>query len=167
VEFDFTPLWAEVLKISPTLRQPQLAEFTGLSVSALNRAVNRLQNFSLQDYRLVERKIEACREIQKRAGVPVNFKDVHTVKEMIAAYEDELRNPPPGPLQKTDWDLLASVMAGEDLSRLGISPAELLKRLEETSRRFDGLIDSIRSRNDDKKTLIKIVNDELEAKRNK
>jgi hypothetical protein len=151
------------------MRPAWIAGAGEFSRSILSEAASGQNPLTYPISQKIERTLDACEVLQRRAGdIPVDWQNSTAVRKLIADYRKEQQTPP-SELQKSDWDLLASVISSEDpslvISNLGISPAEFIRRLEETSRRFDGLIDSIRSRNDDKKTLIKIVNDELEAKR--
>lgn len=173
MDLSVTPLWEEVLKLGSTLRQPQLSEFTGISVTALNRAVNHLQSLSLQDYRILEGKIDACKEIQRRAGAPINWKDIRVAKELTAAYEEELRCPPPPPTPH-DWELLQFVhnpsMTPVEIARhLNITLTELSRRMAEASKRFDYSANKITARNADiaklSKETVALV-DASQAKRN-
>jgi hypothetical protein len=141
------------------------------SRSILSEAASGQNPLTYPSSRKIEKTLDACEVLQIRAGnFPIDWSNAIAVRTLIADYEMEQQNPP-GQIQQSDWDLLSLVIASEDpsmvTSNLGISPAELLGRLEETSRRFDGVIDSIRKSNADKRALTKIVNDDLEAKRNK
>ncbi len=153
MDLNVAPLWEEALKISPTLRQPQLSEFTGLSVTAINRAVNGLQHLSLPDFRNLERTILACKEIQRRASVPIDWRNIRVVKELIAAFEEEQRNPPALPSPE-DWQLLTLV---NDRSKSPVSIAadlnipltELSKRMTTAAKRADYSANKLTARSAD------------------
>jgi transcriptional regulator with XRE-family HTH domain len=145
------------------------AAVSGVNRGTLSQAASGQAPLSYPNYRRIEHILDVCESLQLRApGVPIDWQNVTAVKKLIEDFERESRTPP-GDLQQSDWNLLSLVISSEDpsmvTSNLGISPSELLKRLEETNRRFEGAIDSIRKANQDKSALTKIVNDELEAKR--
>jgi hypothetical protein len=147
VDLDIIPLWERALKLGPGLRQPQISELTDISVSSLNRAVNHLQNLDLGDYRIVERTLQACEEIQRQAGVPINWKDVRVAKQLIADYEEELKNPPEAP-SEDDWKFLNATSPEKMKTlaeELGVTIPELLVRTEEALKRFDFVVHTMRT----------------------
>jgi hypothetical protein len=148
------------------MRPAWIAGAGEFSRSILSGAASGQNPLTYPISRKIEKTVDACEALQLRAGnFPVDWSNSTAVRNLIADYEKEQQTPP-GQLQESDWSLLSLVIATEDpsivTSNLGISPAELLKRLEETNRRFEGAIDSIRKSNADKHALTKIVNDELE-----
>jgi len=141
------------------------------SRSILSEAASGQNPLTYPISKKIEKTLDACEVQQRRFGnVPIDWANSTAVRKLIEDYEQESRTPP-GDLQRSDWDLLASVIGSEDPSKatsnLGIPPGELLKRLEETNRRFEGAIEKIRRSNADKQALTKILHDETEAKRNR
>jgi hypothetical protein len=139
------------------------------SRSILSEAASGQNPLSYPISRKIEKTLDACEVLQRRAGdLPIDWANSVAVRTLIADYEMEQQNPP-GNLTADDWSLLSNVLASADpaapLANLGLTPSELLKRLVETNRRFEGAIEKIRESNADKHALVKLVNDELEARR--
>lgn len=153
------------------MRPAWIAGAGEFSRSILSEAASGQNPLTYPISKKIEKTLDACEVLQQRFGnVPIDWANSTAVRKLIEDYEQESRTPP-GELQRSDWDLLASVIASEDpaapLANLGIPTGELLKRLEETNRRFEGAIEKIRRSNADKHALTQIVNDELEAKHRK
>lgn len=144
ISTDLTPLLERAQRIG--MKQSNLAELSGLPVSSFNRAANHLADLCYQDWRIVERVVLSCEELTRRAGQRLDWKDFAIAKKALAAYEDELRNPP-APPDEQDWKLLAMAIV-EDPStlamKMGVSVKDLLVRLDESSRRFDVAIHGLR-----------------------
>jgi transcriptional regulator with XRE-family HTH domain len=166
VEDGFRPLQERMNALQ--MRLAHLSAQVGISRGTMSQYASGLAPLSYLAFKRIDRILTICEALQARTALPINWQDAPRLKAAIEEYENEQRTPP-SELQRTDWDLLASVIASKDpatvTSNLGISSAELLRRLEETSRRFDGVIESIRKSNQDKGALTKIVNDELEVRR--
>ena len=123
------------------MKRSHVSALSGLSAGYLSQASSGQTDLAYPDFRAIERLLYTCEALQARAGsIPIDWRNVAVVKELIRDYQNELKEPPtpPGP---DDWSLLAAATSGEDpvaiAARLNIPLMELSTRMNEASRRFD------------------------------
>jgi len=143
------------------LRDKHIVDLTGISAGTMSRAKNGTDPLRGQDWLDCKNLVLDCEELARRNSLPINWTDLRAVRRQLEFLREERRNPP-GELQSADWELLSNVLTTADpgtlLSNLGITRAELLKRLEEASRRFEGAIEAIRRSNVDAHAVTEILN---------
>jgi hypothetical protein len=139
-----------------------LAGIGTFSRSILSEAASGQNPLTYPIAKRIEKTLDACEVQQLRAGeIPIDWANSTAVRKLIADYEKELETPP-GDLTQDDWNLLSLTISSTDpamlLANLGITRTELLKRLEETNRRFEGAIEAIRKSNADSEAHTQILN---------
>jgi hypothetical protein len=129
------------------MKNAHLSAQTGIGSGTLSQYQSGQLQITYRAYRQIDRVISICEALQARTNLPIDWQDVEKIKAAIAEYEKECATPP-GELTSTDWNLLAATLASPDpaalLANLGLATEDLLQRLRETSRRFDGAIEKIR-----------------------
>ena len=155
----------DVLRLKPAW----IAGAGEFSRSILSEAASGQNPLTYPISRKIEKTLDACEVLQQRAGeIPIDWSNSTAVRKLIAEYEAESRTPP-GDLTQDDWNLLSLTLTSTDpsllLANLGLTQEELMKRLQETNRRFEGAIERIRRSSEEKDALAQILNDGVEARR--
>jgi transcriptional regulator with XRE-family HTH domain len=143
------------------MKASHLSAQTGISSGTLSQYASGQLTFTYPSYNRINHIITICEALQARTALPINWQDAPRLKTAIEDYENEQRTPP-GELTQDDWNLLSLTISSTEpsmlLSNLGITRIELLKRLEETNRRFEGAIEAIRKSNADNEAHTQILN---------
>jgi len=146
------------------MRPAWIAGAGEFSRSILSEAASGQNPLTYPISRKIEKTLDACEALQRSAGdLPIDWANCTAVRKLIADLEEQSRTPP-GDLTQDDWTLLSLTIASTDpamlLANLGITRAELLQRLLETNRRFEGAIETIRRKNSDSEAYTQILNEE-------
>ena len=161
-EDGYAPLQArlDVLRMKPA----HLSAQCGISRGTLSEYASGQSVLTYPSYKRIDHIITICEALQARVSVPIDWQNATRLKEAIDEYEIEQRTPP-GELTQDDWNLLSLTISSTEpdmlLSNLGITRTELLKRLEETNRRFEGRIDAIRRLNAGREDYRQILKEEV------
>jgi transcriptional regulator with XRE-family HTH domain len=150
------------------MKRSHVAALTDLSAGYLSQAASGQTDLAYPDYRAVERLLDTCESLQARAGsIPIDWRNVAVVKQLIRDYENELREPPP-PLNNQDWELLGATTP-EAMTALaekrGITVQQLLATIEASLPKFDYQIRQMQKSSNEMRDLTRLTREEFEARK--
>jgi len=93
VDTNFSSLQARIDKLR--LKRAHVAALTGLSASCLSAAFHGQMDLSYPDFRKVSDLIRVCELLQDRAGVPIDWRCIAILKNLIHEFQIELMAPSP------------------------------------------------------------------------
>lgn len=122
-----------------------LADLSGVSASRLSRVSNGAERLSYPEHKSLDELLTDLEDIQKRArGIPVDWKDRATLRDLIAELRRE-RSTPAQPLSDAESALLRRFSRGEPLNDLlseaDMEPARFLEYVERLIKRTTRLAD--------------------------